>query len=175
MGRKGLKISTLLYRCQALSRGPAEPVTNLSALWSSVPGSLLCYNTFPSASPLRYKSSHAWHCLAQVRSEVCAHTVSSSRTTSLLLVLGVVGTTVILIALKKMSLEKKDRITLQDPEAKYPLPLIEKEVLGHPNFPIYMKEEDRECENASWEVGVSSHLGAKWSVFLRIWVTQQDS
>lgn len=60
----------------------------------------------------------------------------SSRTTSLLLVLGVVGTIVILIALKKMSLEKKDRITLQDPEAKYPLPLIEKEVLGHPYLPL---------------------------------------
>ncbi|CAO2582719.1 NADH-cytochrome b5 reductase 2 [Lemmus lemmus] len=30
-----------------------------------------------------------------------------------------------------MSLEKKDRITLQDPEAKYPLPLIEKEQINH--------------------------------------------
>ena len=70
-----------------------------------------------------------------VRSEVCAYTVSF-RTTSLLLVLGVIGSTVILIALKKMSLEKKDCITLQDPEAKYPLPLIEKEVLGHPNLPL---------------------------------------
>ncbi|XP_038178325.1 NADH-cytochrome b5 reductase 2 isoform X2 [Arvicola amphibius] len=30
-----------------------------------------------------------------------------------------------------MSLEKKDRITLQDPEAKYPLPLIEKEQISH--------------------------------------------
>lgn len=70
-----------------------------------------------------------------VRSEVCAHIVSF-RTASLLLVLGAVGTAVILIALKKMSSEKKDRITLQDPEAKYPLPLIEKEVVGHPNRPL---------------------------------------
>ncbi|GAB1292524.1 NADH-cytochrome b5 reductase 2 [Apodemus speciosus] len=38
--------------------------------------------------------------------------------------------TVILIAPKKMSLKKKD-ITLQDPEAKYPLPLIEKEQINH--------------------------------------------
>ncbi|XP_006508011.1 NADH-cytochrome b5 reductase 2 isoform X2 [Mus musculus] len=43
----------------------------------------------------------------------------------------VTGATAILIALKKMSVKKKDLITLQDPEAKYPLPLIEKEQISH--------------------------------------------
>lgn len=42
----------------------------------------------------------------------------------------------ILTTLKKMSDKKKDLITLQDPEAKYPLPLIEKEVVGHLNLPL---------------------------------------
>lgn len=42
----------------------------------------------------------------------------------------------ILFALKKMSLKEKDCITLQDPEAKYPLPLIEKEVVDHLNLPL---------------------------------------
>lgn len=64
-----------------------------------------------------------------MRTEVCLHTVSA-RTKR------VTGATVILIALKKMSVKKKDLITLQDPEAKYPLPLIEKEVVGHLNLPL---------------------------------------
>lgn len=43
----------------------------------------------------------------------------------------------ILLALKKMSVKKKHhRITLQDPEAKYSLPLIEKEVVGDLNLPL---------------------------------------
>lgn len=39
-----------------------------------------------------------------------------------------------------------------------------------------MKEEDGGGgENASWEVGVSSHLRAKLSVFLRIWATHSKT
>lgn len=38
-----------------------------------------------------------------------------------------------------------------------------------------MTEDGGGGEKASWEVGVSSHLRAKLSVFLRICVTQQNS
>lgn len=50
--------------------------------------------------------------------------------------LGVASVTMILTILKQINLKKKGRITLQDPEAEYPLPLIEKEVMGHLNFPL---------------------------------------
>ncbi|XP_042137448.1 NADH-cytochrome b5 reductase 2 isoform X1 [Peromyscus maniculatus bairdii] len=49
----------------------------------------------------------------------------------LLLALGVVSVTMILTILKQINLKKKGRITLQDPEAEYPLPLIEKEQINH--------------------------------------------
>lgn len=49
---------------------------------------------------------------------------------TLLLAITVLGVTVLLLALKTMSSRKKDLITLEDPNAKYPLPLIEKEVMA---------------------------------------------
>lgn len=50
---------------------------------------------------------------------------------SLLLAITVIGVTVLLVALKTMGSRKKELITLQDPDAKYPLPLIEKEHINH--------------------------------------------
>ncbi|XP_040140765.1 NADH-cytochrome b5 reductase 2 isoform X1 [Ictidomys tridecemlineatus] len=55
----------------------------------------------------------------------------SFRDPSLLLALGVIGVTVLVFALKNMNSRKRDPITLQDPDAKYPLPLIEKEKINH--------------------------------------------
>lgn len=48
----------------------------------------------------------------------------------MLLAITVIGVTVLLFALKSMNSKRKDLITLQDPDSKYPLPLIEKEVMG---------------------------------------------
>ncbi|XP_012509849.1 PREDICTED: NADH-cytochrome b5 reductase 2 isoform X1 [Propithecus coquereli] len=50
---------------------------------------------------------------------------------SLLLAITVIGVTVLLMALKSRNWRRRDLITLQDPEAKYPLPLIEKEQISH--------------------------------------------
>ncbi|XP_045413385.1 NADH-cytochrome b5 reductase 2 isoform X4 [Lemur catta] len=50
---------------------------------------------------------------------------------SLLLAITAIGVTVLLMALKSRNWRRKDLITLQDPEAKYPLPLIEKEQISH--------------------------------------------
>ncbi|XP_047372099.1 NADH-cytochrome b5 reductase 2 isoform X1 [Sciurus carolinensis] len=55
----------------------------------------------------------------------------SFRDPSLLLALAVIGVTVLLFALKNMNSRRRDLITLQDPDAKYPLPLIEKEQINH--------------------------------------------
>ncbi|EHB05188.1 NADH-cytochrome b5 reductase 2 [Heterocephalus glaber] len=52
---------------------------------------------------------------------------------SLLLAITFLGVTVLLFALRSMNSRRKDLITLQDPDTKYPLPLIEKEVVGQPN------------------------------------------
>ncbi|KAG8507236.1 NADH-cytochrome b5 reductase 2, partial [Galemys pyrenaicus] len=49
---------------------------------------------------------------------------------SLLLAITVIGVTVFLLAWKNMK-PKKQLVTLQDPETKYPLPLIEKEQISH--------------------------------------------
>lgn len=95
-----------------------------------------------------------------MRSEICIRTVSA-RTRP------VARAIVILLALKKMSVKKKDLITLQDPEAKYPLPLIEKEVvghlLGHLNLPLVRSKRRIGVGGggASWEGGVSSYLRTK--------------
>nr|XP_008006115.2 NADH-cytochrome b5 reductase 2 isoform X1 [Chlorocebus sabaeus] len=50
---------------------------------------------------------------------------------SLLLTITVIGVTVLVLVLKSMNSRKREPITLQDPEAKYPLPLIEKEKISH--------------------------------------------
>ncbi|KAM4848875.1 NADH-cytochrome b5 reductase 2 isoform X4 [Urocitellus parryii] len=65
-----------------------------------------------------------------VRPEMyCSHCVCQDP--SLLLALAVIGVTVLVFALKNMNSRKRDPITLQDPDAKYPLPLIEKEKINH--------------------------------------------
>ncbi|XP_012999647.1 NADH-cytochrome b5 reductase 2 [Cavia porcellus] len=53
------------------------------------------------------------------------------RDPSMLLAITVIGVTVLLFALKSMNSKRKDLITLQDPDSKYPLPLIEKEQINH--------------------------------------------
>ncbi|KAF5918822.1 hypothetical protein HPG69_005860 [Diceros bicornis minor] len=50
---------------------------------------------------------------------------------SLFLAITVIGVTVLLFVLKNMNSRKRPLITLQDPETKYPLPLIEKEQINH--------------------------------------------
>ncbi|XP_054225101.1 NADH-cytochrome b5 reductase 2 isoform X7 [Homo sapiens] len=50
---------------------------------------------------------------------------------SLLLTITVTGVTVLVLVLKSMNSRRREPITLQDPEAKYPLPLIEKEKISH--------------------------------------------
>lgn len=61
---------------------------------------------------------------------LCLHCVYQDP--SLLLTITVIGVTVLVLVLKSMNSRKREPITLQDPEAKYPLPLIEKEVMGQP-------------------------------------------
>ncbi|XP_045146869.1 NADH-cytochrome b5 reductase 2 [Echinops telfairi] len=53
------------------------------------------------------------------------------RDPSLLLAITVIGLTVVMVALKTRNSRRRKLITLQDPEAKYPLPLIEKEEISH--------------------------------------------
>ncbi|XP_028015706.1 NADH-cytochrome b5 reductase 2 isoform X1 [Eptesicus fuscus] len=56
----------------------------------------------------------------------------SFRDPSLLLAVAVIGLTVLLLALKNMNSRRRQlTITLQNPETKYPLPLIEKEQITH--------------------------------------------
>ncbi|XP_031537132.1 NADH-cytochrome b5 reductase 2 isoform X1 [Vicugna pacos] len=55
----------------------------------------------------------------------------SFRDPALLLAITVIGVTVLLLALKNMNFKRRHPITLQDPETKYPLPLIEKEQISH--------------------------------------------
>ncbi|XP_055138539.1 NADH-cytochrome b5 reductase 2 isoform X2 [Symphalangus syndactylus] len=55
----------------------------------------------------------------------------SLRDPSLLLTITVIGVTVLVLVLKSMNSRRRKPITLQDPEAKYPLPLIEKEKISH--------------------------------------------
>ncbi|XP_004418443.2 PREDICTED: NADH-cytochrome b5 reductase 2 isoform X1 [Ceratotherium simum simum] len=55
----------------------------------------------------------------------------SFRDPSLFLAITVIGVTVLLFVLKNMNSGKRPLITLQDPETKYPLPLIEKEQINH--------------------------------------------
>ncbi|XP_007954792.1 NADH-cytochrome b5 reductase 2 [Orycteropus afer afer] len=55
----------------------------------------------------------------------------SFRDPSLLLAIAVIGLTVLMLALKNNSSRRRKLITLQDPETKYPLPLIEKEQISH--------------------------------------------
>ncbi|XP_076969988.1 NADH-cytochrome b5 reductase 2 isoform X2 [Tamandua tetradactyla] len=50
---------------------------------------------------------------------------------SLLLAITVIGLTVLLMALKNLNSKRRTLTTLQDPETKYPLPLIEKEQINH--------------------------------------------
>ncbi|XP_053418490.1 NADH-cytochrome b5 reductase 2 isoform X2 [Nycticebus coucang] len=50
---------------------------------------------------------------------------------SVLLAISVIGITVLLLALKSRNSRKRNLITLQDPEDKYPLPLIDKEKISH--------------------------------------------
>ncbi|XP_053528223.1 NADH-cytochrome b5 reductase 2 isoform X2 [Artibeus jamaicensis] len=50
---------------------------------------------------------------------------------SLLLAISVIGVTILLLALKNMNSRRRHLITLQNPEMKYPLPLIEKEQVSH--------------------------------------------
>uniref|UniRef100_F7DV24 NADH-cytochrome b5 reductase n=1 Tax=Equus caballus TaxID=9796 RepID=F7DV24_HORSE len=53
------------------------------------------------------------------------------RDPSLLLAITVIGVTVLLFTLKSMNSRRRRLITLQNPETKYPLPLIEKEQISH--------------------------------------------
>ncbi|XP_037696755.1 NADH-cytochrome b5 reductase 2 [Choloepus didactylus] len=55
----------------------------------------------------------------------------SFRDPSLLLAITVIGLTVLLLALKNMNSKRRTLTTLQNPETKYPLPLIEKEQINH--------------------------------------------
>ncbi|XP_070281483.1 NADH-cytochrome b5 reductase 2 isoform X1 [Myotis yumanensis] len=56
----------------------------------------------------------------------------SFRDPSLLLAVAVIGLTVLLLALKNMNSRRRQlNVTLQNPETKYPLPLIEKEQITH--------------------------------------------
>ncbi|XP_006870355.1 PREDICTED: NADH-cytochrome b5 reductase 2-like [Chrysochloris asiatica] len=50
---------------------------------------------------------------------------------SLLLAITVIGLTVLMLALKTKNSRRRKVVTLQDPETKYPLPLIEKEQINH--------------------------------------------
>ncbi|XP_037378646.1 NADH-cytochrome b5 reductase 2 isoform X1 [Talpa occidentalis] len=54
----------------------------------------------------------------------------SFRDPSLLLAITILGVTVLLLALKTMN-SRRQLVTLQNPETKYPLPLIEKEQISH--------------------------------------------
>lgn len=97
----------------------------------------------------------------------CSHCVCQDP--SLLLALAVIGVTVLLFALKNMNSRRRDLITLQDPDAKYPLPLIEKEVVGQPNPSPWLgeRQETEVVGNVGWESGVDSHIMAQWSSFPR--------
>ncbi|XP_057551458.1 NADH-cytochrome b5 reductase 2 [Hippopotamus amphibius kiboko] len=53
------------------------------------------------------------------------------RDSSLLLAITVIGITVLLLALKNKNVKKRRPVTLEHPEAKYLLPLIEKEQISH--------------------------------------------